>query len=152
MRPESRLCPLVANSLLANFLFLATFLNFWPLFYLLATFYLLAIHHVTPVRSVIMHHVHGTNQRFCALKMEPLGRVRELFEAQLHLQGTVAHRSGLLHGNQGWARKLGVLAREQDTAQQYAYLNSDEMVHAMSSAVALWANRSQRGSLKCAAV
>ena len=63
--------------------------------------------------------------------MEPLGRVSELCEAQLHLQGTVAHRSDLLHGNQGWARKLGVLAREQDMVQQYDYFHSDEMVHAV---------------------
>ena len=56
--------------------------------------------------------------------MESLGRFRELFEAQIHHQGTVAHRSGLLHGNQGCARKLGVLARKQDMVQQYDYLNS----------------------------
>ena len=52
MRPESRLCRLVANSLLASF---PRWVKF-PLvvkFPLLATFYLLAIHHVTPVRSVI---------------------------------------------------------------------------------------------------
>ena len=67
--------------------------------------------------------------RFCALEVEPPRRSRELFEAQLHLQGT------------DWAQKhkLGVLDREQDKAQQYSYLNSDEMVHAVSSAVALWA-------------